>query len=56
MIQTIFYEKNYKKIIANMYLILLKNLTPIIRNRTFERVSKQPRSRWTFSCKRNKQS
>jgi len=54
MIQTIFYEKNYKNIITNIYLILLKNLIPIIKNRS--RVSKQPRSRWTFSCKRHKKS
>lgn len=56
MIQAIFYEKNYKNIITNIYLILLKNLIPIIKNRSYERVSKQPRSRWTFSCKRHKQS
>jgi len=48
MIQAIFYEKNYKNIITNIYLILLKNLIPIIKNRSYERVSKQPRSRWTL--------
>jgi hypothetical protein len=35
MIQAIFYEKNYKNIITKIYLILLKNLIPIIKNRSY---------------------